>query len=143
MPYEGPQTSGKFQSAMVMFAGSSKFLVQRSGTDFSSALNSAIPSPKYFSKNAFSFSMTPCFFLDLPPPPKRETGGISLSISVPVVFNVPSRKALATNFLFSVQSQPTLSSHAGKTANRQKIPRHPLQCDADCQQNRSRNQGIE
>ena len=37
----------------------------------SSALSSAIPSPKYFSKNAFSFSMMPCFFLALLPPPKR------------------------------------------------------------------------
>lgn len=60
-----------------------------------------MPSPKYFSKNALSFSITPCFFCALPPPPKRETGGMSLSISVPVVINAPSRNALATNFLVS------------------------------------------
>ena len=50
-------------------------------------------SPKYFSKNVVSLSITPCF-LTSRPPPKRETGGMILSISVPVVFIVPSRKEL-------------------------------------------------
>ncbi len=62
---------------------------------------SAIPSPKYFSKNALSFSMIPCFFLARFPPPKRETGGISRSMSVPVVLTAPSRNAFAINFRVS------------------------------------------
>ena len=45
--------------------------------------------------------MTPCFFLALPPPPNREIGGISLSISVPAVFISPSRNAFSINFRVS------------------------------------------
>ena len=62
---------------------------------------SVIPKPKYFSKNNFNFSITSCFFFALPPPPKRDTVGIILSISVLVVFNMPSRNELNTNFLVS------------------------------------------
>ena len=60
-----------------------------------------MPSPKYFSKNALNFSIMPCFFFDRFPPPKRETGGISLSISVPVVLMAPSRNAFSMNFRVS------------------------------------------
>ncbi len=37
------------------------------------------PSPKNLSKKTFNLSMTLCFLAALPPPPKRETDGISLS----------------------------------------------------------------
>jgi len=57
--------------------------------------------PKYFSKNILSLSMTACFFLVLAPPPKRETGGISLSMSVPEVLISPSRNALSRNLRVS------------------------------------------
>lgn len=59
------------------------------------------PTPKNFSKNDFSLSMTPCFLTALFLPPKRDTGGISLSISVPVVLISPSRNAFSRNFLVS------------------------------------------
>ena len=50
--------------------------------------SAVLPRPKYRSKNIRSLSITACFFL-LRPPPKRDTGGRILSISVPVVFSVP------------------------------------------------------
>ena len=37
--------------------------------------------------------MIACFFAARFPPPKREIGGIRLSMSVPVVLTTPSRKA--------------------------------------------------
>jgi len=46
-------------------------------------------------------SITACFFAALLPPPKRETGGMILSIAVPVVFRTPSRKALSIKCLVS------------------------------------------
>lgn len=68
---------------------------------YSSLLSASIaspPMPKNCWKNPCSFSMTVCFFLArVPPPPKRETGGISLSMSVPVVLISPSRKAFCKN----------------------------------------------
>lgn len=56
--------------------------------------------PKYFSKNCISFSITFCF-LTSRPPPNLDTGGRILSMSVPVVFNVPSRNELSMNFRVS------------------------------------------
>lgn len=51
--------------------------------------------PKNRSKKPFNFSMMVCFFSARFPPLKREIGGISLSMSVPVVLTEPSRKALS------------------------------------------------
>ena len=58
-------------------------------------LRPAYPMPKNRSKKPFNFSMMVCFFSARFPPPKREIGGISLSMSVPVVLTEPSRKALS------------------------------------------------
>ena len=44
--------------------------------------------PEYFSKNFISFSIIACFLAVLAPP-NRETGGMILSIDVPVVFKLP------------------------------------------------------
>ncbi len=59
------------------------------------------PIPKYFSKNPSSLVMMPCFFSARLPPPKRVIGGISLSISAPVVLTDPSRNAVSINFRVS------------------------------------------
>lgn len=58
-------------------------------------------SPKYLSKNACNFAIIPSFLAARLPPPKRETGGRMRSTSVPVVFNIPSRKELSTNLRVS------------------------------------------
>jgi hypothetical protein len=50
------------------------------------------PLPKKRSKKALIFSMTVPFFAALFPPPKREIGGMSLSISVPVVLTGADQK---------------------------------------------------
>ena len=59
------------------------------------------PIPKYFSKNAFSFPRTVCFFWVRLPPPNLLTGGIILSRSVPTSLIPPSLKELSKNFLVS------------------------------------------
>lgn len=59
------------------------------------------PIPKNLSKNTCSFWITPCFFSARFSPPKRDIGGISLSIAVPLVFTEPSRKATSINFRVS------------------------------------------
>lgn len=51
------------------------------------------PIPKYFSKKILSLLIIPCFFSVRLPLPNRETGGISLSMSVPAVLISPSRNA--------------------------------------------------
>lgn len=56
--------------------------------------------PRYFSKNSDSLAIMPCF-LTSRPPPNRETDGRILSISVPVVFSVPSRNERSTNLRVS------------------------------------------
>lgn len=76
-----------------------------------------MPSPKYFSKNTLNFSIMPCFFFDRFPPPKRETGGISLSISVPVVLIAPSRKAFSINSLVSMGLRFSPETIAVKSAS--------------------------
>lgn len=58
-------------------------------------------SPKYLSKNACNFTIIPSFLAARLPPPNRETGGRMRSTSVPVVFNIPSRKELSTNLRVS------------------------------------------
>ncbi len=56
---------------------------------------SAYTSPKYFSKKLISLSIMLCFLAARLTPPKRDTGGRILSMSVPVVFRAPSRKAIS------------------------------------------------
>ena len=55
------------------------------------------PIPKKRSKKPSSFAITPCFFSARFPPPKRDMGGSSLSMSVPVVLTAPSRNAISIN----------------------------------------------
>ena len=61
----------------------------------------AFPSPKKRSKKSFSFSIILCFLAALPLPPKRDIGGMSLSITVPVVLISPSLNAFSRYFLVS------------------------------------------
>lgn len=58
-------------------------------------LRPVYPIPKNRLKNAINLSIMACFLTVRFPPPKREIGGISLSMSVPVVLTEPSRKALS------------------------------------------------
>ncbi len=55
------------------------------------------PIPKKRSKKPSSFAITPCFFSARFPPPKRDMGGSSLSMSVPVVLTAPSRNDISIN----------------------------------------------
>ena len=59
------------------------------------------PIPKNRSKKPSSFAITPCFFSARFPLPKRDMGGRSLSMSVPVVLTAPSRNAISINLRVS------------------------------------------
>lgn len=107
-------------------------------------------SPKYLSKNACNFAIMPSFLAARLPPPKRETGGRMRSTSVPVVFNMPSRKELSTNLrvssglsfssaisvyaTFWQRTQPHISSEKYIPARPIKAAENWINCFTPCKQ---------